>query len=468
MYSIKPFVTAKIYKNEFHPSFGFIYDERMGTYYLLKGESADLWGLILSNQGANDLFKIANTNDLKLKLTHFLFELYNKEFIDIDESIFANTYSDNYKYLNKIYGSKGNFTYVDYAINTYISKNNLLRILTLQLSYKCNLYCKHCFNPKNMPEYEISFETAKKAIDEAYNLGITEVCITGGECTINENFLKIAKYVRNKHLRLTFLTNAQRLYDDKLFFDEIANIFPHRIEISLYSMDPVIHDNLTGVSGSHNKTFTVIKKLREKNINVAVKCFQSSLNKNSYIEVTKFAKSIGAKITSDCVFVNNRDNNNYSCKLSEKDIEDFYYNQMNSDESFFFRPEFKKGDDLISQIFGNASLYLAPNSDISISSDSKYKLGNYKNNSLCDIVNNSLPKLREVCIRKNLKECFTQDYCSCCAFPYCIIAASYDAGEFQKSEILCEDARAYYHALKRFRGKKNTSLFFAKFNGNSK
>ena len=92
--------------------------------------------------------------------------------------------------------------------------------------------------------------------------------MSGGECTLNKDFLKIAKYIKSKFIGVEILSNLQLLYDDNGLFNEIVNLYPQTIYTSLYSMNPNIHDNITGIKGSQFKTISVLKRLREKNINV--------------------------------------------------------------------------------------------------------------------------------------------------------------------------------------------------------
>jgi MoaA/NifB/PqqE/SkfB family radical SAM enzyme len=49
---------------------------------------------------------------------------------------------------------------------------------------------------------DITFEKVKGVIDQAADAGVFLVGLTGGECTLHPDFLKIATYVRQKKLKL--------------------------------------------------------------------------------------------------------------------------------------------------------------------------------------------------------------------------------------------------------------------------
>ncbi len=440
---VASFITSKYYKNYSEPSISFIYDERYKVYYILKGNLSELWNIILSKENYDDVFSYAYENNISDLLIELLVELKQKEFIYIDK----NFNFTGYKHLTAIVNESDtdSFNALYTGIAKIVNKYNLLNSVTLQLSYKCNLFCKHCFNPKNIDNYELSFEIAKKFIDEAYELGMINLSFTGGECTCSKDFLKIAKYVREKHIFLTFLTNAQLMFNDD-YFDEIIRIYPYEIRTSIYSMNPDIHDYITGVKGSHAKTLHVMKKIREKNIKIVINCPNLKPNKNHYIDVKKFADSIGANMVYSSRFINNINNNNDFIKLSEDEVSEFYFNELKNGKPF--RKEFKKCDRCLCSSTRLTHLCLTPNANVTLCNDFDYSLGNYNSVSLKEIWETSMANAVSTVTSNNLHDCFNYDYCRYCT--YCPKLPMYDSEFMKKSETICSDARAYYNALKKF------------------
>ena len=335
-----------------------------------------------------------------------------------------------------------NYKYFLANISELFKENNIISSLHLELNYKCNLNCKHCFNPKNINNEQITLEQAKEIIDEAYKSNVYEIILTGGECTINKDFLKIAKYVREKRMPLSILTNAQKLYDDEKLFNELLSIYPSEFKISLYSMTANVHDNITGVKGSHHKTISIINRLKEKNVNIHIACPQLSYNIGSYKEVKEFAEKIGAEFSTGCNFIYNKNNNNLKSKCSIEDIEQFYYDTLDMKDI----RDFKKTDGRICGA-GKMLLSIRPNLDITPCIGFNYVLGNCNSTNLKELTENILPKFREKFIKSNLKECFKHDYCRFCQ--YCSLQATHERGFLKKSPILCEDAKAYQKAYLR-------------------
>ncbi len=93
------------------------------------------------------------------------------------------------------------------------------------------------------------------------------------------------------------------MYGDKNLFDEIINIYPSNIQISLYSMKPDIHDYITGQKDPHKKALYVIEKLNEHNSNVNIQ------------HIENYAKSLIRFSSAFCRFINNPKNNNLFVKF---------------------------------------------------------------------------------------------------------------------------------------------------------
>ena len=341
-------------------------------------------------------------------------------------------------------------TNFDYFLNQLINVltyNGFLTSIYLNLNYTCNQDCIHCCNPKDMNSYSINFEQAKKIIDEASDLGAFYIILTGGECTINNDFIKIAKYITEKQLRLFVLTNSQKLYDDEKLFNDLINLYPAQVQITLFSMNPLIHDKITRVKGSQHKTVEVIKKLRAHKIITQIACNVIDCNFNEYKQVKEFADSIGAKFLKDVRFINNKNNNNIDVRLKGKKLLDYYLETIdvnNPRENFCNKERFTCSG-------GIDRLSIAPDLDIHPCNYFNYPLGNFNTISLKEVREKIVPEFQKKLTCKNLKDCFKHEYCKFCE--YCPIYTCYDKGFLKKSKTLCEDAKAYYSAYLKHKQK---------------
>ena len=438
---ISPWISTKSYQIKSNSEFvSFINDIQKRKCFVINGTASKLWQFLLNHSSFNEVLSFAEKLNFKNSLNQFIAEFQQNNIIQSDLTI-AHVKTKFLK--TSISFDSINFSYFEKLRSNFIGLYNLIDIIYLELNYNCNLKCKHCFNPKNMNNNYISFEQAKKIIDEAIALGISEVDLTGGECTINKDFVKIAEYIRKNFLELSVLTNGQEFYDDNNLFNQFINLYPSLVKISLYSMNAEVHDYITGVKGSHFKTLSVIKRLRENRINVKIACPQLSYNFNSYKEVFKFAKYIGAKFSSGVQFINNKNNNNIDSKLSKDLIEKFYFENFDTVPK---RNSFCKKTGRLCRA-GSDMLTIRPNLDITPCVGFNYVLGNYSTSTLKELQSTTLKNFLNIFESSNLSECFKYNYCKFCY--YCSLYPTNDNDFLKKSPILCEDAKAYQKAYLR-------------------
>lgn len=150
------------------------------------------------------------------------------------------------------------------------------KILYIHLTSKCNLRCPYCYNQEHRAELiqigkvpgssQVTTEgqTADflRIVDEAAELGFAEVKLTGGEATLNKDFLLIAARARSHGMRVNLLTNGA-LITPKLA-QEIAEVVDS-ISISIDSDKPEEHDAVRG-RGTHAKAINALKLLREAGV----------------------------------------------------------------------------------------------------------------------------------------------------------------------------------------------------------
>ncbi|MBL7213154.1 MAG: radical SAM protein [Desulfobacteraceae bacterium] len=140
------------------------------------------------------------------------------------------------------------------------------RILTLMITGGCNLRCRHCW-----PESD-SFETARpvpvdtlgRLIKGFVQLGIEEVCLTGGEPLTHPDWFEILRFSATqaglKHVRLqtnaTLLTEVETGTLSSMDFEGLI------IQVSLEGATAQTHDQVRG-RGSFVRAFRGLKLLAE-------------------------------------------------------------------------------------------------------------------------------------------------------------------------------------------------------------
>lgn len=328
-----------------------------------------------------------------------------------------------------------------------------LSSLQFELSTRCNERCIHCYIPnyKKNTGLDLSFERFKYVLDQFVEMGGFEVILSGGEALLNKEIHRMLTYSRENDLQINILSNLIALKDEDVSL--LKEINPSLIQVSLYSMDPYIHDEITTVKGSFEKTKTSIEKLHAANIPLQISCPLMKANKDGYDAVMKYAQSLRVKCQTDYIMMAQTDLNvgNLSNRLTIEETEkvirdilkfDVDYKEKTlalealsnlSEKEYCEMPYCGVGINQIC-VTVNGDLFPCPGWQDMV-------VGNVYKNSLKDIWNNSieLKKIRNVrrgdfpkCIK-----CEAKDYCNMC------LVRNYNENNgnmFQTNEHFCKVA----------------------------
>ena len=122
---------------------------------------------------------------------------------------------------------------------------------------------------------------------------------SGGEATLHTEFIELVKYARDKHMSVEIFTNGQTLMRNEDVYQKVLTLYPYRICISLYSTEKEMHERVPSVKGSFENSYTLVRTLREDNVNVQIKNFLLNFNCMDCIKVKEFAKKIRATSIAD-------------------------------------------------------------------------------------------------------------------------------------------------------------------------
>lgn len=149
-------------------------------------------------------------------------------------------------------------TYQD-AFSYYNQQNKIFKV-SFELTYSCNLKCKHCYLSTDINSYKskITFESAKKIIDQLHNAGVVDLTFTGGECFSNPDAMNIIRYACKYDFIICILTNGTLLTEKMIA--ELAQLPISSIRISLYGLDKY-HDKFVGEKGAFERSMTSLRML---------------------------------------------------------------------------------------------------------------------------------------------------------------------------------------------------------------
>ena len=173
--------------------------------------------------------------------------------------------------------------------------------LHIEITSKCNERCVHCYIPHENKVSDIEPNLFYNVLDQCKNMRLLHLTLSGGEPMLHKNFCAFLRKCKEYEFSVNILSNLT-LLNDEIIKEMKANPLLG-VQVSLYSMDSNIHDGITQIKGSFEKTINSILKLIENNIPMQISCPIMKQNKNCYDEVIKWAKKHNIQIGDDYVII---------------------------------------------------------------------------------------------------------------------------------------------------------------------
>jgi len=160
--------------------------------------------------------------------------------------------------------------------------------LWLYTNYDCNLRCSYCVakSGPNVPRRALGLVNVKRLVDEAVDLGFSDVFFTGGEPFILNDIYDMLAY-SSARIKTTVLTNAMLLRNKRL--DKLCEIANDNliVQVSLDGGRPEDHDAYRG-KGSWAKTVESIKLLQERGFRIRLSTTETPANSAHLDRVCEF------------------------------------------------------------------------------------------------------------------------------------------------------------------------------------
>lgn len=426
----------------------YISNEKSHTYLQLDGISSDLWKMLCDGANTSSIMLFAEENNIVEELAGFIETLVEQELLVI-EGASCQASTEYAPVCEDEVDVNEEAMFVE-EMQNWLYDNGFMYSLFFELTYRCNLKCVHCYNPKHMNEVELDFDLCKKAIDDAYEIGCFRVTFSGGESTLYSHFLDVVRYAKAKHMSVEIFTNGQLLASNEYLYNSIKELFPYRICISLYSAEKDMHERVTDVTGSFDKTDALIRRLKSDNMHVQIKNFLLNFNCMDCVGVMKYAKKVGATSVADISLIPTieGDKKIMEYRLDEDELFRLY---TNPESPLFIKEDFRP---LVVERLMNTSpclggisgLCVTPAAEVTICVSLPYSVGNLQVESLKSIWNGAMSKDEtnrlyqwQSVTLASCKECYQYDYCAFCN--YCPGMGFLENGYLKRSDTQCLQAR---------------------------
>ena len=206
--------------------------------------------------------------------------------------------------------------------------------LHVDITTRCNERCVHCYIPHNDKTIDIDTVVFYNILSQCREMGVLNFNISGGEPFLHPNFPDFLRKTQDYDLSVTVLTNLTVLNDEIIAVLKEAPI--NSVHVSLYSMDSTIHDSITTLQGSFDKTYKNILKLIEQDIPLDISCPLMKQNKDTFWDVVQWGKKNGVYVLVDPTILARYDNSidNLDNRLNLEEINKLFSDYILNDVDY--------------------------------------------------------------------------------------------------------------------------------------
>jgi radical SAM protein with 4Fe4S-binding SPASM domain len=183
---------------------------------------------------------------------------------------------------------------------------NNLKVISWNITKRCNLRCKHCYLPAEFKtdnsrepdeSSELNTQESLHLIDQiaATNPEVLLI-LSGGEPLLRADIYDLTEYASNKGMMVVLGTNGL------LVTNEVASKMKQKglsgVSISLDSENPAIHDSFRMIDESWEKAVQAIKICKSHDLSVQINTVVTNDNYSEIKELIEFARSLDADVFS--------------------------------------------------------------------------------------------------------------------------------------------------------------------------
>lgn len=175
-------------------------------------------------------------------------------------------------------------------------KLNIPLSVQLDLTYRCNERCIHCYLDHD-DHGEMTTAEIKDLLDQMADAGVFNLTISGGEVLMRRDFFEILEHARARTFCIKLKTNGVLIRRKEA--ERIRELGVESVQISIYSHRPEAHDAITKMPGSLEQSIQAVRLLRSVGIHVTLANVLMVQNAQDYRGVRALAADLDAKCTLD-------------------------------------------------------------------------------------------------------------------------------------------------------------------------
>ena len=164
--------------------------------------------------------------------------------------------------------------------------------VVFQITDRCHYDCIHCYETHG-EQPELSLAEIERILDELAAAGTLFLTITGGEPFLRRDADEILRAARRRRFAVRVKTTGHFIDDRRA--DLIAELGCIGVDMSFYAGDPAVHDHVTRIRGSWQRTLDAARRLRARGVIVVLNSPVFGLNADELAEIARIAAELGCQ-----------------------------------------------------------------------------------------------------------------------------------------------------------------------------
>src|SRR6202050_1137605 len=166
----------------------------------------------------------------------------------------------------------------------------------VDVNYRCNKRCIHCYLDHE-DHGEMKTQQIKNVLEQLAQTGTLFLTFSGGEIFLRADLFELLEFARSLHFDISLKTNALLIDSERA--RKLRDLRVRKIQISIYSAEPEVHDAITKVRGSLERTLAAIRFLQAEGLQVKIACPLMKQNLTAYRNVQALAAELGVPYVLD-------------------------------------------------------------------------------------------------------------------------------------------------------------------------
>lgn len=166
--------------------------------------------------------------------------------------------------------------------------------LLAELTHRCPLACPYCSNPLELDDRAGELDTATwaRVFQQAADLGVLQVHLSGGEPASRRDLVEIAAAASQAGLYTNLITSAIGLDAGRL--GQLRDVGLDHIQLSIQDVEAVSADRIAGYDGAHVRKQAFARAVNELGFALTVNVVIHRANIERLASLVDYATSLGA------------------------------------------------------------------------------------------------------------------------------------------------------------------------------